>query len=255
MVMGIYREYTSAFLIFALVGLAYGDTQPVLPEGTPVRMRLNRTLSSATAQEGDNVDFEVLDEVKVGDLVIIPQGAMALATVTEAKPKRSMGRAGHLNVNIDYVRSACGDKIPLRGVQHVKAGGHTGAMTGAIVATSIVFFPAAPLFLFMKGKDITIPKGHEITVYVNSDFKIDVARFTAPSGGIASTRATKLAGKALVNAEIISLKNAGFTDDLILAKIKGAPAAYTLETDELVVLKNAGLSEAVITAMVAAMSR
>jgi hypothetical protein len=35
-------------------------------------------------------------------------------------------------------------------------------MTGAIVATAIVFFPAAPLFLFMHGKDIKrrpIPKG------------------------------------------------------------------------------------------------
>lgn len=113
-------------------------------------MRLSRTLSSATAQEGDNVDFEVLDAVKVGDVVVIP-GAVALATVTEAKPKRSIGRAGHLNVNIDYVRSACGDKIPLRGVQDVKAGGHTGAMTGALVATSIVFFPTAPLS-FYKGK-------------------------------------------------------------------------------------------------------
>ena len=41
-------------------------------------------------------------------------------------------------------------------------------MTGAIVATAIVFFPAAPLFLLMKGKDITIPKGTEITAYINS---------------------------------------------------------------------------------------
>jgi hypothetical protein len=42
-------------------------------------------------------------------------------------------------------------------------------MTGAMVATSIVFFPAAPLFLFMHGKDVTIPKGTEITAYVNGD--------------------------------------------------------------------------------------
>lgn len=36
-------------------------------------------------------------------------------------------------------------------------------MTAAMVATSIVFFPPAPLFLFIKGKDITIPKGTEVT--------------------------------------------------------------------------------------------
>jgi len=43
-------------------------------------------------------------------------------------------------------------------------------MTGAIVATSIVFFPAAPFFLFMHGKDMVIPKGHEVTVYTNTDY-------------------------------------------------------------------------------------
>lgn len=106
----------------------------------------------------------------------------------------------------------------------------------------------------MKGKDITIPKGHEITVYVNSDFKIDLAKFNVPAGA-ASATASKLTGKPLANADIISLKSAGFTDDLILAKIKGSPAAYKLETDDLVVLKDAGLSDTVITAMVAAMSR
>ena len=33
-----------------------------------------------------------------------------------------------------------------------------------------MFWPAAPLFLLMKGKDIVIPKGHEITVYTNTDY-------------------------------------------------------------------------------------
>jgi hypothetical protein len=50
-------------------------------------------------------------------------------------------------------------------------------MTGGIVATSIVFFPAAPFFLFMHGKDISIPKGTEITAYVSGDMKLDLAKF------------------------------------------------------------------------------
>jgi PEGA domain len=50
-------------------------------------------------------------------------------------------------------------------------------MTGAMIGTAIVFFPAAPLFLFMHGKDITIPKGTEITAYINGDIPLDPARF------------------------------------------------------------------------------
>src|SRR5215831_19432595 len=54
-------------------------------------------------------------------------------------------------------------------------------MTGAMVATSVVFFPAAPLFLFIHGKDITIPQGTEITAFVQGDMHLDMAKFGAPS--------------------------------------------------------------------------
>jgi PEGA domain len=154
--------------------LAFG-----LEDGTPIKLRLTRNLSSADATTGDRVDFEVLEEVKVKDVIVVPRGGLALATVTEAEHKRRMARGGKLNVNIDDIRLTDGEKAPLRAVKETQGGGHTGAMTGAIVATAIVFFPAAPFFLFMHGKDITIPKGTEITAYVNGDIPLDPKRFAA----------------------------------------------------------------------------
>jgi PEGA domain len=150
-----------------------------LLDGTPVRLRLGRTISSADCKQGDEVDFEVLDDVAVNQTVIIAKGALAIATVTEAEHKKSMGRAGKLNVNIDSVRLVDQEKAALRATEGGKGGGHVGAMTGAMVATSIVFFPAAPLFLFIHGKDITIPKGTEVTAYVNGDMTLDMAKFKA----------------------------------------------------------------------------
>jgi hypothetical protein len=150
-----------------------------LEDGTPVKLRLTRNLSSADATTGDRVDFEVLEDVKVKDLIVIPRGGIAWATVTEAQHKRRMARGGKLDVNIDDVRLADGERAPLRAVREAKGGGHTGAMTGAMVGTAIVFFPAAPLFLFMHGKDITIPKGTEITAYTNGDIPLDQGRFAA----------------------------------------------------------------------------
>ncbi len=152
--------------------LAFG-----LEDGTPVKLRTNRTVSSADAHVNDTLDFEVLDEVKVHDIVVIPRGGIAWGTITEAQAKRRMGREGKLNINIDDVKLSSGEKIPLRAVKEAKGGGHQGAMTGAIVATAIVFFPAAPLFLLMHGKDITIPKGTEITAYINGDVPLDAAKF------------------------------------------------------------------------------
>ena len=156
----------------------------VLEDETPIRLRLNRTISSADAHVGDTVDFETLDDITVNGTLVIPKGGLAFATVTEAQAKRRMARGGKLDINIDYVKLVSGDRAALRAVRDVKGGGHTGAMVGGMVATSLVFFPAAPFFLFMHGKDISIPKGTEVTAYINGDVKMEIAKFqpaTPPS--------------------------------------------------------------------------
>ncbi len=169
-------------------------TGPLLEDGTPVKLRIARTVSSADAHVGETVDFEVLEEVRLGTFLMIPKGGVAWATVTEAQSKRRMARGGKLDMNIDSVRLVDGEKAALRAVKEVKGGGHTGAMTGAIVGTAIVFFPAAPLFLFMHGKDISIPKGTEITAYINGNFPVDVSKF---SGGAPSLQLTGAVGTSV----------------------------------------------------------
>jgi len=149
----------------------------VLEDSIPVKLRINRTISSADCHVGDTVDFEVVQDVSVNGTLVISKGGLAFATVTEAQAKRRMARGGKLGVNVDYVKLVSSEKAPLRAVKDLKGGGHTGVMVGGIVATGIVFFPAAPFFLFMHGKDITIPKGTEITAYVSGDMKLDIAKF------------------------------------------------------------------------------
>lgn len=157
-----------------------GTGELLVHDATPVRLRLTRNLSSADAKTGDTVDFEVLEDVKVDDVLLIPRGNTAIATITEAEHKKRMARGGKLNLNIDYVRIVNGEKIALRAVKESSGGGHTGAMTGGMVATAVVFFPAAPFFLFMHGKDTTIPKGTEITAYTDGEIKLAREKLKAP---------------------------------------------------------------------------
>jgi hypothetical protein len=149
----------------------------LLEDATPVHLVLSENLSSSSAVTGQTVEFEVVDDIVVGDLLVIPHGSTAWATVTDAEHKKHLGRAGKLDLNIDKVRLADGEKALLRGVKDAQGGGHTGAMTGAIVATSLVLWPAAPFFLFMHGKDITIPKGTQITAFVQGDVRLDANKF------------------------------------------------------------------------------
>lgn len=195
-----------------------------LEDGTPLKIRLSRSLSSATAQNDERVDFDVLEEIKVGDLVVIPKGSIAWGTVTEAQAKRRMGRGGKLDVNIDSVRLANGDKAALRGVKEAKGGGHTGRMTGAMVATGLVVWPAAPFFLFMHGKDITIPKGTELSVYINGDVPIDPGKFggggatpqpATPSSGIAAA-AQAVTGTQEVELSTVVVKSSPDGADIVV---------------------------------------
>jgi hypothetical protein len=182
--------------------LAFG-----LEDATPVKLRLNRTISSADAHVNDTVDFDVVEQVVVKGEVVIPRGSMALGTVTAAEPKRRMARGGKLDVNIDSVRLASGEKIPLRAVKDAKGGGHVGAMTGAMVATAIVFFPAAPLFLFMKGKDITIPQGTEITAYTAGDIPLDPSKFAPdPTLGVSVPPPVSQEGTATSDSTVSSVE-------------------------------------------------
>jgi hypothetical protein len=149
----------------------------VLEDGTPLKLRLGRSLSSADAHAGDRVDFEVAEEVSINRIVVIPKGSPASGTVTAAHAKRRMARGGKLDVTIESVQIADGEKAALRAVKESQGGGHTGVMAGGMVATSLIVWPAAPVFLLMHGKDVTIPKGTEVTAYVSGDMKLDVAKF------------------------------------------------------------------------------
>ena len=66
---------------------------------------------------------------------------------------------------------------------------------------------------------------------------------------------SKLTGRPLSNEDVVKLRDAGLSDDLLVAKIKSSPAAFHLEPEDLIALKKASVSEAVIEAMLETQSR
>ena len=149
----------------------------MLEDGTPVSLVLDENVSSADAVTGQTVAFEVVDDIVVDGLVIIPRGSTAWATVTDAQKKRRMGRAGHVDMNIDKVRLADGEKVLLRAVKNSQGGGNQGKMVGAMAATAIFTLGGSALFLLVHGKDTTIPKGTQLTAFVQGNDILDESRF------------------------------------------------------------------------------
>jgi PEGA domain len=201
----------------------------VLEDATPVKLRLSRNVSSAEAKTGDTVDFEVLEEVRVGDVLVIPKGSIAWGTVTDAEPKKRLGRGGKLDMTIDAVRLVDGEKAALRGVKDVKGGGHAGAMTGGMVAASLIVWPAAPFFLFMQGKDVTIRKGTEITAYTSGNLPLDMAKFDSPAspgGTVIPTAAT-----VTTVTPVASVQGAPASQSQVSLEISSTPPGADIELD------------------------
>ena len=133
-----------------------------VPDGTALRLSLTQELSSATSTVDEPVHFEVVEDVKVAGVVAFPMGSTAVGHVVEVDPRRRMGRAGKLNFTVDHVKAPDGSNLRLRASSMRKG----EDKTGTVIIGSVVL---SPLFLIMRGKDITIPKGTEITAYVDGD--------------------------------------------------------------------------------------
>ncbi|MBI4853817.1 MAG: PEGA domain-containing protein [Acidobacteria bacterium] len=172
--------------LFFTLSSAFGQSIK-LEEGTQIRLKLLQDLSSATAQAGQTIAFEVLDTVKIDGTVVIAEGAQALGTITLAEPKKSLGRAGKLNLRLEYVKAVDGNKIPIRATS-VNQGNGKGVATGIAVGVSaLVFFPAAPAFLLIKGKDITVPRGQHVDAFIDGTRVIDIPQQNSLAPGFGGT--------------------------------------------------------------------
>src|SRR5580658_293277 len=197
---------------------------PCLEDGTPVKLRIAQTVSSADAHVNDRVEFEVLEEIRIQGVLIVPKGGIALGTVTEAQPKRRMARGGKLEIVMDSVRLEDGEKAALRATKGGNGGGHTGAMTAGIVATALVCIVCAPLFLLMHGKDITIPKGTEVPTFVNGNMPLDLAKFQQAGSATLQAQANPPASDALPNS-------VGQTSNNAQLEVTSTPSGADVELD------------------------
>ena len=175
-------------LVFALLSVLSCSAQIELPEGTKIRVRLEQAISSATAEEGQLVEMSVTDAVRVGDAVVIAEGASVTGTVTEAHEKRRMGRAGKLDFSIDRVKTVDNRWVPLRYTVTKKSGQSHAVSSGILTAgVAAVFWPAAPLMLLRKGQDITINRGVVFEVYTDRNQAVGTAATSDTSASRAAT--------------------------------------------------------------------
>ena len=192
-------------LITFLIAAAIASAQVTIPDGTKIRVRLEQAISSGTADEGQAVDLSVTEAVKVGDETVIPEGARVTGTITLAQEKRHMGRAGKLDFSIERVRAADGEWVPLRYTVTKKSGGSHAVSTGVLTAgAAVLFWPAAPAFLLIKGKDVTVNKGAVFETFTDRDHVMSSAQPPAMAGVTPSAPLSNSGAKGVASVAVTS---------------------------------------------------
>lgn len=169
--------FLSACLLVAIPISGSAQKDFKLEDGTVVKLKLMRDLSSSSVKIEDTVEFEVIEDVTVDVVVIIPRGAKAEGAVIDAKTARRMGRSGRIGVRLDWVFPAAGERLPLRAIGARSDGSRAGQVASNTTIAATFFFPAAPFFLLMKGKEVTIPKGTLVTSFIDGEHRLDREAF------------------------------------------------------------------------------
>jgi hypothetical protein len=77
-----------------------GNQSLVVPKGTPIYVRLDRTISSSTAQAGDSFTAVLDEPLEVEGRTIVPQGTKVNGHVVAARESGRLHNAGYLRLTL-----------------------------------------------------------------------------------------------------------------------------------------------------------
>jgi hypothetical protein len=155
----------------------------VLADATPVKLRLGATAGTNAVRVGENLDLEVAEDVRLGDVIVIAKGSPASASVTNLRSGVSAGRGGWIDVNLESVNLADGQHVPIR-ASRIKPVRNDQSM---IVSSS--------------GQDASIAPGTDLTTYINGDQPLDLTRIRAAGGPAAEVKVTSTPANAEVTVD------------------------------------------------------
>ena len=144
------------------------DVIPGLREGTPVHLVFAADVNSKTADVGDKIALTLAEDIKSADAVLVAKGAPAQAVVTEVERTGIGGAPGNIVFQVKTL-NANGKLIKLRGGASLE--GQPKPANAAVLIPVV-----GGLTILRHGKDAEIKAGMPITVYVDADTDIALAK-------------------------------------------------------------------------------
>jgi hypothetical protein len=162
----------------------------VVPAGTDLDVRLERELSSGTAQVEDRFTATTVVDLYQGNEVLIPAGSTVRGVVSSVNKATRTDRKGSLTVAFDQI-TVRGKAVPMRAtvqqaiesegirgeVGKIGAGAGVGAILGGILggakgALLGVLIGGGGTMAATEGKDVTLPAGTVLRLQLDQPLQI-----------------------------------------------------------------------------------
>jgi hypothetical protein len=157
-----------------------------VPVGTEFDVRLQTSLSSATAQVEDKFEATTLVDYRRGDRVLVPAGSLMRGVVSSVKKAGRIERTGSLTLAFDRItvdgrsypiRATVTDALESEGIRgdvgKIGAGAGVGAVIGAILggakgALAGILIGGGGTIAATEGKDVDLAPGTVFRVRLDS---------------------------------------------------------------------------------------
>jgi len=196
------KTFTAGAAVAALILTpAYAQTVPVetaaaaadgmlrLNDGVPFKLVVSEEVNSSTHRQGDTFPLTVLDDVKVGNTVVIPRGTHATGEVTWRTGKGAFGKSGKIEFALNDIQLD-GKRVPISGTYRQEGEGNT-------VATGVGIIAIGVFAGFITGKRARLPMGRELSTHLYSTVPFTADGRLAPSYDAAAAMAASQASTPL----------------------------------------------------------
>ena len=144
-----------------------------IPAGTVIEIETASPVSSAHANEGDQITFLVSRRVLVHGVVVIDRGALARARVIKSKPAAAWGRGGLLGWVLEDVVAVDGTRVPIKLSDRLLGKNRSKAVVAAAIATGAMVLPYTPpvglIWALKKGDEAVLDESRKSTAIISNN--------------------------------------------------------------------------------------
>lgn len=84
-----------------------------IPAGTTFQVRMETPVNSFNYFEGDTFRSSLLDDIRIGSLIILPAGTLLRGRLDYVKPAGRFSKGGELSLSFDHAVTPFGKQIPV----------------------------------------------------------------------------------------------------------------------------------------------